>query len=55
MNQCRFGEQLTVAQELTEKVNLITWSGPMIFGKRDFQRLSNDVNNKKVTQPSFLT
>ena len=49
MNQCWFGEQLTVAYELTEKVNLITWSGQ----KNDELRLAMTSMAKSHTTSSF--
>ena len=49
MNQCWFGEQLTVAYELTEKVNLITWSGQ----KNDELRLAMTSITKSHTTSSF--
>ena len=49
MNQCWFGEQLTVAYELTEKVNLITWS----VQKNDELRLAMTSTTKSHTTSSF--
>ena len=48
MNQCWFGEQLT-AYELTQKVNLITWSGQ----KNDELGLAMTSTTKSHTTSSF--